>query len=84
MKRASRVPMPYLSTRQVADILEFRSTEGVRHLIESGMLACARVRTSKDGRSIYWITPREVAEYLAAHDATRIDALKAIRPDVAA
>ena len=73
----------YLSTRDVANILGFRSTAGVIALIESGVLACARVRVAADGRHLYRPTVHELAAYLQQRDPALLPVLKERYPEAA-
>lgn len=74
----------YLTTRQVADILQCRSTEAVVQLIRQGALPCARVRVSTSGRKRYRPTVAELLAYLEVYDTALVPRVSEKWPGVAA
>lgn len=74
----------YLTTRQVADILQCRSTEAVVRLIRQGALPCARVRVGHAGRPSYRPTVGELLAYLEVYDPALVPKVTAKWPGVAA
>lgn len=73
--------MIYLSTRQVADILGYKTTRQVLHLIEAGTIPCHRFRQTKRGHQIPKVSVPELVTYLERHDPVMVDEVKARWPE---
>jgi hypothetical protein len=66
----------YLSTRDVARLLNVKYTSSVIGLISRGLLACERRITTRGHRTRYLVTFAEVEAYACRHDPAILPRLR--------